>query len=85
MAVARKQGKLLAGGVANVDAVARIMLQDLNAGKIRYERTVEECVGEGAISRGGVGGGVSSVVESNVVSEWAKEFDVEELLRGEVE
>ena len=85
VAVARKQGKLLAGGVANVDAVARIMLQDLNAGKIRYERTVEECVGEGAISGGGVGGGVGGVVESDVVSEWAKEFDVEELLRGKGE
>ena len=85
-AVARKQGKLLAGGVANVDAVARIMLQDLNAGKIRYERTVEECVGEGAISGGGgVGGGVSGVVQSELVSEWAKEFDVDELLRGEGE
>ena len=86
VAVARKQGKLLAGGVANVDAVARIMLQDLNAGKIRYERTVEECVGEGAISSGGgvrVDG--SGVRESEVVSEWAKEFDVEELLRGQGE
>ena len=85
VAVARKQGKLLAGGVANVDAVARIMLHDLNAGKIRYERTVDECVGERAISGSGVGGGVSGVVESEVVSEWAKEFDVDELLRGDVD
>ena len=84
-AVARKQGKLLAGGIANVDAVARIMLQDLNAGKIRYERTVEECVGEGAISSSGLGGVGSAVRESNVVSEWAKEFDVEELLAGKGE
>ena len=79
-AVAKKQGKLLQGGIPNVEAAARVMLQDLNTGKVRYETEVpREGGGEGA------GVGVGLVGEAEVVREWAKEFDIEELLRGKGE
>ena len=72
-ALAKKQGKLLAGGVPNVDAAARVMLQDLNAGKIRYET-------QPPLQDDGAAAGAKGDVE--IVREWAKEFDVDALLRG---
>ena len=77
VALARKQGKLLQGGVPNVDAAARVLLQDLNVGKVRYETEVPKDTDGGSKRVVGVG----LVGEAEVVREWAREFDVEELLR----
>ena len=71
--LARKQGKLLPGGLPNLDAAARCLLQDLNSGKISYETQPPEEADE-------VAAGAASAVQ--VVQGWAEEFDVEALLAG---
>jgi nuclear GTP-binding protein len=71
--LARKQGKLLPGGLPNVDVAARCLLQDLNSGKISYETEPPEDGDEVA---------AGAVNAAQVVQGWAAEFDVEALLAG---
>ena len=67
--VAKKRGKLKAGGVPDTEATARLILQDWCAGKIPYysEPPKEEA------QRG----------RAEVVSTWSKEFDMDALLKLE--
>ncbi|XP_015941911.1 guanine nucleotide-binding protein-like NSN1 [Arachis duranensis] len=68
--VAAVRGKLKKGGVADVEAAARIILRDWNEGKIPYY-TMPPVRDEGEVS------------EATIVSEFAKEFNIDEVYRSE--
>jgi nuclear GTP-binding protein len=72
-ALGKKMGKLLPAGLPNVDAASRIVLRDLYRGKIPYytlppTETTEEWQKK----------------EVTIASQWAREFDVDALLRGDI-
>ncbi|KAK7270065.1 hypothetical protein RIF29_22951 [Crotalaria pallida] len=68
--VAAARGKLKKGGVADVDAAARIILHDWNEGKIPYY-TMPPIRNEGEVS------------EAKIVTEFAKEFNIDEVYNSE--
>jgi len=76
VSVAKKRGKLTKNGVHDLDAAARIVLHDLNTGKIPYyvrpPDQDDEKMNKGLLRS-----------ETTVVSEWAKEFDLDSLLAKE--
>jgi len=69
--VAQKRGKLLKGGVPDMEAAAKIVLKDWNDGKIAYS---SEPPSLSASSSAAIVG------EAQLVNSWAEEFDVEKLL-----
>ena len=66
--IAHKFGKLKKGGVPDLHAAALIILQDWNTGKIPYYTLPPAN---------------TSVVASSVVSGWAQEFQIENLMENE--
>lgn len=76
VAVAKKRGKLSKGGVPDQKAAARLILQDLNAGKIPFY-VVPPKQGRSLEDK------ILSRENTKVTSEWAKEFDIEALLAKE--
>ncbi|KAI6192176.1 CP-type G domain-containing protein [Aphelenchoides bicaudatus] len=66
--VARKLGRLKQGGVPDVDAAARHVLNDWNCGKLRYFTQVPSDFDAS-----------SHIISSEVVTTMAKEFDLDEL------
>jgi nuclear GTP-binding protein len=72
--VAQKRGKLLKGGVPDVEGAAKIVLKDWNDGRISY---CSEPPVDAAASDLRVGG-------AEVLSKWSAEFDVEALLNAPV-
>ncbi|MED6110977.1 Guanine nucleotide-binding protein-like nsn1 [Stylosanthes scabra] len=68
--VASVRGKLKKGGVADVEAAARIILHDWNEGKIPYY-TMPPVRDEGEVS------------EPKIVSEFGKEFNIDEVYSSE--
>jgi nuclear GTP-binding protein len=71
--VARRLGKIKKGGVPDVDAAARSVLNDWNAGKISYYTVPPDAVD------------LPAHVGASIVSEWGKEFDIEAATRDEEE
>jgi nuclear GTP-binding protein len=72
--LARKMGKLLQAGLPNVDAASRIVLRDLYRGKIPYHTLPPELTDAEWQKK-----------EVSVVTNWAREFDVDALLRGDID
>eukprot|EP01130_Rhizamoeba_saxonica_P018705 TRINITY_DN9452_c0_g1_i1.p1 TRINITY_DN9452_c0_g1~~TRINITY_DN9452_c0_g1_i1.p1 ORF type:complete len:557 (-),score=166.82 TRINITY_DN9452_c0_g1_i1:108-1778(-) len=66
--VAVKRGKLLPGGVADINAAARIILLDWNTGKIPYYTLPPE---------------IDHSSGASVVQEWGKEFNINEIVQIE--
>jgi len=64
--IAQKMGKLKKGGILDIVAAARKVLNDWNSGKIRYYTEPPEQYN------------VSSVVSSELVTEMAKEFSLDD-------
>ncbi|GBG24582.1 Nucleolar GTP-binding protein 2 [Hondaea fermentalgiana] len=76
VSVATKRGKLTKGGVPDQKAASRIILQDLNSGKIPFyvaPPKAGKSIEDKMISR----------ENTKVVTEWAKEFDIDALLAKE--
>jgi len=69
--VAQKRGKLLRGGVPDVEGAAKIVLKDWNDGRIAYCSDPPVDVAASDL-RG----------EAEVLSKWSQEFDVEKLLNA---
>jgi nuclear GTP-binding protein len=70
--VARATGRLKKGGVANIDAAARGVIQDWNTGKIKYY-TLPPAVTK-----------KSSVSESAIVSSFSKQLDIDNLQDSDI-
>jgi len=70
--LATSRGKLNKGGVPDLNAAARVILQDWNSGKIPFYVSPPKDV-ESATPR----------VTSTVVTTWAKEFDIDALMAKE--
>jgi nuclear GTP-binding protein len=66
--VAQKRGKLKHGGGAEMTGAAKIVMQDWNAGKIPFYTTPPEN---------------KSIVESTIVQQWSKEFNLDEVMKME--
>ncbi|KAJ1931578.1 hypothetical protein EC988_009744, partial [Linderina pennispora] len=80
--LAIQRGQLKRGGIADVEAAARIVLSDWNKGKIPYYTlppgmTAKTNSGMTAAGDAAAAHGAERAV---VVSEWAKEFDIDALL-----
>ncbi|XP_059179465.1 guanine nucleotide-binding protein-like 3 homolog [Physella acuta] len=67
--LAKRMGKLKKGGIPDVNRAARGMLQDWNSGKITYYTAPPEQMDEGA-----------SHIEAKIVTEWGKEFNIDDLV-----
>eukprot|EP00298_Acanthocystis_sp_HF-20_P000111 c10134_g1_i1.p1 GENE.c10134_g1_i1~~c10134_g1_i1.p1 ORF type:complete len:516 (-),score=222.79 c10134_g1_i1:22-1569(-) len=72
MHIARIRGKLLRGGVCDLESASRIVLQDWNAGKIPFF-TLPPSSSE------------TGEPELTIVGAWTKEFDISSLLKEEEE
>lgn len=72
--LAKRMGKLLPGGVPNVEAVSRIVVQDVNSGKIPFHRDPPTAP---------ITSTEEARAEVQVVTGWAKEFDIDALLAGD--
>lgn len=66
----RKRGKLGKGGIPDMNATARLLLQDWNAGKIPFYTLPK------------VSEDVSAAETKEVVSKWSEEFDIDALLHN---
>ena len=64
--MAQKRGKLLRGGQPDIEAAALCILKDWNGGAIEYYTMPPAPP-------------VSSLLETSVVSEFAKEFKIEDM------
>ena len=71
--VARGTGRLKKGGIPNIDAAARAVLQDWNVGKIKFY-----CKPPKVTSGGGLG-----EVDTKVLSGFSTELDIAKLLEDE--
>ncbi|GFO27717.1 guanine nucleotide-binding protein-like 3-like protein [Plakobranchus ocellatus] len=67
--LAYRMGKLRKGGVPDINQAARALLQDWNSGKISYYTAPPEEKSEAAHH-----------VEAKIVSNWSKEFNIDDLL-----
>ena len=67
--IATRFGKLLSGGLPNLQAAARIVVDDFNRGKIPFETSPPT-------------DDAPAIVSSDIVSAWANEFDIEKLLKS---
>ncbi|BFZ09100.1 hypothetical protein BsWGS_12139 [Bradybaena similaris] len=70
--LAQRMGKLKKGGVLDTSRAARTMLQDWNNGKITYYTAPPEDTA-----------GSSHHIEATIVTEWGKEFNIDELIADE--
>ncbi|KAK3797445.1 hypothetical protein RRG08_011696 [Elysia crispata] len=70
--LARRMGKLRKGGVPDINQAARALLQDWNSGKITYYTAPPEEKSESAHHVG-----------AKIVSNWSKEFNLDDLLNDE--
>ncbi|KAK6993652.1 guanine nucleotide-binding protein-like NSN1 isoform X1 [Biomphalaria glabrata] len=70
--LATRMGKLRKGGIPDITRAARHMLQDWNFGKITYYTVPPEPTNETA-----------SHIEAKIVTEWGKEFNIDDLLADE--
>ena len=86
--IARNQGRLGRGGVANLHAAACIVLKDWRDGKFQGWTLPKSSKGQAASAEGdeahGVNGGrgvipPAKVEQTTVVKEWAQEFDLDSL------
>jgi len=69
--VAQKRGRLKRGGGADLDAAARTVLQDWNGGRISFYTEPPQ-------------GGFEGVhISAEIVNQWGKEFDFEQVLHQE--
>ncbi|EPY53581.1 GTPase Grn1 [Schizosaccharomyces cryophilus OY26] len=66
--IARKRGRLSRGGIPNLNAAASIIVNDWHAGHIQWWAEPETTTKE-----------TSASDDKQVVSQWAKEFDINEL------
>ncbi|CAG5124217.1 unnamed protein product [Candidula unifasciata] len=69
--LAQRMGKLKKGGTLDTSRAARTMLQDWNNGKITYYTAPPEDTV------------ASSHIEAKIVTEWGKEFNIDELMADE--
>lgn len=73
--VAARQGRLKKGGIPNIDAAAKSVLNDWNQGKIPFYTLPPAAAEDSAAMRG----------EATVVQGWAPEFDLASVVQMEVE
>mmetsp|Transcript_35944 Transcript_35944/g.44631 ORF Transcript_35944/g.44631 Transcript_35944/m.44631 type:complete len:495 (+) Transcript_35944:168-1652(+) len=71
--LAKKRGKLKQGGIPDMEAAARIVLQDLNVGKIRYFTKAPTSAQSKKTNK----------KTAEIVSAWSKEFDMDALIKME--
>uniref|UniRef100_A0A0B7A2D0 CP-type G domain-containing protein n=1 Tax=Arion vulgaris TaxID=1028688 RepID=A0A0B7A2D0_9EUPU len=70
--MATRMGKLKKGGIPDISRAARTMLQDWNNGKITYYTAPPEEIPESSVH-----------VDAKIVTEWGKEFNIDELIAEE--
>ncbi|KAJ1917018.1 nuclear GTP-binding protein nug1 [Mycoemilia scoparia] len=90
--VSKQRGRLKRGGVPDIEGAARIVLTDWNTGKIPFytlpphTTTTSVAVANSSTASGNVAAtmvvpGTESNQAAEVVSQWAKEFDMDGLMR----
>ncbi|KAH9512837.1 Guanine nucleotide-binding protein-like nsn1 [Bulinus truncatus] len=70
--LASRMGKLKKGGIPDISRVAKHMLRDWNCGRITYYTVPPEPSSD-----------ASSHIEAKIVTEWSKEFNIDDLLADE--